>query len=151
MRNLILIPAFALGLSCTSHASQRRYSNDYRYRSGNLAYELEQATWSLRRTTEYADRYRSRYDKRTRKEIRKLHQRAQKFRRTVERRRWEDRRTHNSLDQLTRQYYRTEDALRHGYGSRRLYRSFRRVQHLMIRIQSRSGVYAYRRHDTYRH
>ncbi len=151
MRNLILIPAFALGLSCTSHASQRRYSNDYRYRSGNLAYELEQATWSLRRTTEYADRYRSRYDKRTRKEIRKLHQRAQKFRRTVERRHWEDRRTHKSLNQLTRQYYRTEGALRHGYGSRPLHRSFNRVRYLMNQIHYRYGGYRPRQNDRYRY
>ncbi len=151
MRNLILIPAFALGLSCTSHASQRRYSNDYRYRSGNLAYDLEQATWSLRQTTESADRYRSRHDKRVRKEIRKLHQRAQQFRRTVERRRWEDRRTHKSLDQLTRQYYRTEDALRHGYGSRRWYRSFSQVRYLMNRIQYRYNGYGQRRYPRYRY
>ena len=151
MRNLVLIPAFALGLSCTSHASQRRYSNDYRYRSGSLAYELEQATWSLRQATEYTAHYRGRYDKRTRKEIRKLHQRAQKFRRTVERRHWEDRRTHKSLDQLTRQYYRTEDTLRHGHEGRYLYRSFSRVRYLMNRIQHRYGGYRSRQNDRYRY
>ena len=151
MRKLILIPAFALGLSCTSHASQRRYSNDYRYRSGSLAYDLEQATRSLRQAAEVTDHYSGRYDKRARKEIRKLHQRAQKFRRTVERRHWEDRRTHKSLDQLTRQYYRTESTLRRSYASRRLYRSFSRVRYLMNRIQRRSGGYGQRRHERYRY
>ena len=151
MRKWILIPIFALGLSCTSQASQRRYTREPSYRSRNPVYELERATWLLRQDAEYADPYRGRYDKRVRKEARKLHERARKFRRTVERRHWEDRRTHRSLDRLTQQYYRTESALRRGYGNRRLNRSFRRVQHLMNRIQSRSGVYAYRGYDTYRH
>jgi hypothetical protein len=151
MRKLVLISAFALGLSCTSSASQRRYTRDYYYGSRNPVYDLERATWLLRQDAEYTDPYRGRYDKRVRKEARKLHERARKFRRTLERRHWEDRKVRKSLDRLTQQYYRTESAFRRGYGGRRLYRSFSRVRFLMNRIQSRYGGYGYRRYERYRY
>lgn len=151
MRKWVLIPAFALGLSCSTHASQRRYTREYSFASRSPVYDLERATWLLRQDAEYADPYRGRYDKRVRKETRKLHERARKFRETVERRHWDDRRVHKNLDRLTQQYYRTENAMRRSYGSRRLYRSFGRVQYLMNQIQSRYGGYGYRRYERYRY
>jgi hypothetical protein len=151
MRRLVLISAFALGLSCTSNASQRRYTREYSYTPRIPVYDLERATWLLRQDAEYTDPYRGRYDKRVRKETRKLHERARKFRQTVERRHWEDRRVHKSLDRLSQQYYRTERALRRSYGSRRLYRSFSRVRYLMNRIHARYGGSGYRRYERYRY
>ena len=135
MKWAILFPAFLLGLSCSIHASHRRYPAPVPHRTTSLPYELERATGNLRYDAEYAFRSRSRNEGRALNEIRKLHQRARDFRRTVERRYGDERRYRNDADRLVSQYYRTEDALRYVYAPRQLGRSLSQVRHLMGRLQ----------------
>jgi hypothetical protein len=101
---------------------------------------LESATGSLLRDAEYAFHVRDRYQRKALNEIRKLHQRARNFRRTLERRYGDERRYRKDFDKLMRQYYRVEEALRRAYTPRYLYRSFNYVRRLLGQSQRR---YAY--------
>jgi hypothetical protein len=82
---------------------------------------------------------RNRYEKKALKEIRKLHQRARNFRRTVERRYGDERRSRKDFDKLMRQYYRTESTLRYVYVPRQVSRSLNYVRRLMSRLQRGYG------------
>jgi hypothetical protein len=137
MKRAILLPTFLLGLSCSIHASHTRYPVRRPYPATSPAYELEAATGSLRRDAEYALRGRSRYDRNALNEIRKLHDRARDYRRNVDRRYQDGRRSRRDLDRLTRQYYRAESALRYAYTPRQLYRSLSYVRRLLSQLQRR--------------
>ena len=150
MKRAMLLPIFLLGLSCSIHASHtphtqhRPYPDRGPYRRANPAYELETATGALRQDAEYAFRGRGRYERKALKEIRKLHQRARNYRRTVERRRGDERRSRRDFDKLMRQYYRAESALRYSRAPRQVYRSFNHLRRLMSRLQGGYRYYRYR-------
>jgi hypothetical protein len=138
----MLIPVFLLGLSCSIHASyQRPYPPRAPYRTAHVAYDLEAAAGSLRHDAEYAFRRSSRHEKRALKEIRRLHDRARDFRRSVERRHGDLRRVQRDFDRLAKQYYRAENALRYAYAPQRIYRSLSHVRRLMGQVQRGYAYY----------
>ena len=141
MKRAMLLPFFLLGLSCSIHASHSSYPTRGHYRPAGSAYELESATGSLWRDAEYAFHGRSRYERKALKEIKKLHQRARNFRRTVEQGYRGERRTRRDYDKLLKQYYRAENALRYARMPRQVYRSLSYVRRQMSRLPR---SYAYR-------
>ncbi len=147
MKRALLLPAIVIGLSCSTHASHRPVHRGTTSVT-SLAYEIERTTWSLEREAQYSYSHRDRQDKKLIKELNRLEKRARNFRRTVERRYWEDRRSRKDFDKLVRQYYRTQETTRYAYAPRQIYRGLSRVGHLISRLQyvyGGAGYYGRRR------
>jgi hypothetical protein len=141
MKRLFLLPTIVFGLSCSIHASHRPV---YRGRTSvtSVAYDIERTTRALEHDARYYY-HRDRQGRRLIKELDRLEKRARNFRRTVERRYWEDRRSRNDFDELVRQYYRAQERSRYAYVPRQILRDLNRVGHLIGRLQYVYGGAAY--------
>ncbi len=134
MKRTLLLPAIVIGLSCSTYASHRPVHR----RAPNVtsvAYELERTTWSLQSDAQYSFSHRDRQGRKLIKELNRLEKQARNFRRTVERRYWEDGRSRKDFDKLVRQYYRTQEISRTTYAPRQVYRGLSHVGHLIGRLQ----------------